>query len=441
MSPLPANIRIFWGARLLSILLITVLLLGSQSVQTAQAATITVDTLVDENDGDCSDGDCSLRDAIETAIAGDTIEFSVTGTIILGGTELTINKNLTINGPGASSLSISGAGTSRVFGITTSATVTIHGLTVTNGREIYGGGISTLGTLTLTNCVISGNTADNGGGGIKIWANTVTINNSIISDNTSYASGGGILLQGGDSLTVNNSTISGNEAVNFGGGIDNSQGTVTLINSTVSGNTAGLSGGGIFNGQGWIIITNSTISGNSAANSGGGIGISEGATGLNHCTITDNTADSDSDIVGAGGGIYSSGTALVIFRNTLIVGNSNLGGTGNEDCWQLGGTYTSLDYNLAGDGTGCSLGGAHDQTTADAMLRPLADNGGDTETHALDDGSPALNQIPDGTNGCGTTYTEDQRGVSRPQGTDCDIGSFEGEGGFFIYLPMVIRGE
>jgi len=198
MSPNPAKVRIVWNTRLIPILLITVLLLGSQPVQKALAATITVDTLTDENDHSCLDGDCSLRDAIETAAPGDTIEFSVTGTITLGGTELNFNKNLTINGPGPGSLTISGADNSRIFSIGSSATTTISGLTITSGKTTYGGGISS-GTLTLTNCAVSGNTADSGGGGIYVWSNSVTINNSIISDNNSGTDGGAIILQGGDS--------------------------------------------------------------------------------------------------------------------------------------------------------------------------------------------------------------------------------------------------
>ena len=149
----PRKGRIIWNTRLLTILLITILLLGSQQVKTAQAATITVitvDTLVDENDHSCSEGDCSLRDAIETAAPEDTIEFDVSGTITLGGTELNFNKNLTIIGPGARSLTISGANTSRIFSIGSSATVTISGLTITNGKKAAGldsgGGIKNFGT-------------------------------------------------------------------------------------------------------------------------------------------------------------------------------------------------------------------------------------------------------------------------------------------------------
>jgi len=278
MSPKPAKVRILKYSRLLSILLITVLLLGSQPVQTAQAATITVDTLVDENDHSCSNGDCSLRDAIETAVAGDTIDFSVTGTITLILGQLTIDKNLTISGPGAGSLSISGNDASRIFSVGSSVTVTIQGLTITKGLATDGAGI-------------------------YVSVDTVTyINNSIISDNQSSDRGGGIYINGGFSILtdatmyINNSTISGNYAVLYGGGIRNYQGTLTLNNSTVSGNSTGVddgyyieSGGGIDNYMGTLTLNNSTVSGNSS-NFGGGFHARDGTNTLKNTTITNNTA-------------------------------------------------------------------------------------------------------------------------------------------------------
>jgi len=79
-------------------------LLGSAVFATpAQAATLTVNTLVDENDGSCV-GDCSLRDAINTANPNDTITFGVTGTINLSLGQLVIAQNLTIIGPTATAM-------------------------------------------------------------------------------------------------------------------------------------------------------------------------------------------------------------------------------------------------------------------------------------------------------------------------------------------------
>jgi CSLREA domain-containing protein len=142
----------------------------------AFAATFTVTKIADTNDGTC-DADCSLREAVAAAIAAasdDVIEFSslfnTAQTITLSGTNILITANgtLTINGPGANLLTVSG-GASRVFTVS-AATATISNLRVTGGNGIsgtnngLGGGIRLSGgTLTLNNLVVTGNTATNGG--------------------------------------------------------------------------------------------------------------------------------------------------------------------------------------------------------------------------------------------------------------------------------------
>ncbi len=89
-------------------------------------------------------------------------------------------------------------------------------------------------------------------------------------------------------------------------------------------------------------------------------------------------------------------------------------------------------YNLIGKTDGSSVWVASDKTGTiatplDAKLLPLASNGGPTQTHALLVASLARDAIPTGTNGCGTTVIDDQRGIPRPQptGGQCDIGAFE----------------
>ena len=121
----------------------------------AGATTLNVTNLNDSGAG-------SLRGVIASAGAGDTIQFQVTGTITLTSGEILISRNLTITGPGASQLSISGNHTSRVFEIGSDATVSLSGLTIQNGvtgiaywpQNINGGGIYNSGTLTITNCTI-----------------------------------------------------------------------------------------------------------------------------------------------------------------------------------------------------------------------------------------------------------------------------------------------
>ncbi|MGC9358541.1 MAG: CSLREA domain-containing protein, partial [Anaerolineae bacterium] len=105
------------------------------------AATITVDTLADESDGSCSDGDCSLRDAIAVASASDTINFDVTGTITLTLDYLTIDKDLTIEGPGAADLIVNGDDTWRVFWINEDVNAILSGITIADGKAQDGAGI------------------------------------------------------------------------------------------------------------------------------------------------------------------------------------------------------------------------------------------------------------------------------------------------------------
>jgi hypothetical protein len=81
------------------------------------------------------------------------------------------------------------------------------------------------------------------------------------------------------------------------------------------------------------------------------------------------------------------------------------------------GTFQSLGHNISGDGT-CHLTGPGDQPLTDALLGPLADNGGPTETLALLAGSPAIN----GGDDAACPFT-DQRGFGRVD--VCDIGAFE----------------
>ena len=96
---------------------------------TAGAATLTVTNLNDSGAG-------SLRDSIASASAGDKIHFQVTGTIALTSGQLTIGRNLTISGPGASQLAINGNHASRVFEIAAGATVSLSGLTVQKGLRV-----------------------------------------------------------------------------------------------------------------------------------------------------------------------------------------------------------------------------------------------------------------------------------------------------------------
>jgi hypothetical protein len=337
-------------------------------------------------------------------------------------------------------------------------TLTITGSTFSNNKTDYnplfggGGGIyNGNGTAVVTNCTFSGNTAGywmGQGGGIMNENNaTLTVKNSIFTDNLSYGGGGGIHNQYLSRLTVDHSTFSSNIG-DEGGGISNDRNsTATVTDSTFSSNNGTYRGGGIYNFDGsTLAVTGSTFSGNRGRYYGGGIDNFYYSTAMvTNSTFSDNIAGSDI-IAGSGGGISNDYNSTIIVTDGTFAGNSanSLGGgiynTGQgtltlkntiiangstgENC---SGDITDGGYNLE-SGTTCGFSGLnHSYPNTDPLLDPdgLKDNGGTTPTIALQLESPAIDAIPNGANGCGTTITTDQRGFTRPQGPGCDIGAFE----------------
>jgi len=423
-------------------ILITAVILGFCLVliptRAAPNATFVVDTPTDSNDSayqQCTGAasDCSLRGAITkaNALAGDDIITLPAGTYTLtitgsgehnnatGDLDITssITSSITINGAGASSTIIQAGtdstnGVDRVFHVVSSSDeLTLNNVTIRYGLA-NGGGVYNVGTLTINNSIISNNTGSTKGGGVYHTSGTLTIENSTISDNVS-ANGGGMYIYSGG-VTIRNSSITSNDATDIGGGgMYINGGTVTIETSTISDNSGDL-GGGANNFRGALTIENSTISNNSAGTHGGGI-YSQYTLNLTHCTITGNNSSSSN-----GGGIKIT-TGPANSQNSIVVGN-NGPNFNTSDC---SGGLTSQGYNLVGAGTGCPSSGTGDQTTSDPKLGPLQDNGGPTFTHALGYDSPAVEVIPAGINGCGTHYTSDQRGETRPQGLRCDVGAYE----------------
>jgi hypothetical protein len=381
------------------------------SVGSAPVWAVTVTNINDSGAG-------SLRQAIVDTPAGGTIDFSVTlpNTITLTSGQLTLDKNLTITGPGAAQLAISGNNVTRVMQVNASVVVTLSGLTIRNGNAgfVLGGGIQNAGTLTVSNSTFSGNNADFSGGIHN--AGTLTVSNSTFSGNSADG-GGGIFNNGVGTLTVSTSTFSGNSAGNSGGGIFNNGGTLTVSTSTFSGNSAGNSGGGIFNNGGTLTVSASTFSGNSTningGGGGGGISIAGGTLTVSASTFSDNSAPGTL----GGGGIFNNlGTVTV---SATIIANSPSG----NNCSGTG--LTSQGDNISSDGTCFSASGPNnDRLTLDPLLNALGNNGGPTQTHALQNGSPAIDAVT--VNTCPPPAT-DQRGngFNRPAGAACDIGAFE----------------
>jgi hypothetical protein len=278
------------------------------------------------------------------------------------------------------------------------------------------------GTLTLRNCVVTGNRAYDGGGGIYNGSDsTATVIDSLVSQNASYEDdGGGIANRG--TLRLVGSTVSGNGA-DSGGGIWNfGAGTATVRRSTISGNRAATynryAGAGIANGA-TLTLTNSTVTDNFAYFAGAGV------TNSGELTIVSSTVTGNGAQYGAGLVVSYGGT--VTLKRSIVSGN-RAPGTGRE-ITILDGAVTADDHNLFGHDGDAGVAGFTPGSTdivpnepLRGILLPLADNGGETRTHALAIGSPALDASPDDA-GCPAT---DQRGNPRPQGPACDIGSFEG---------------
>jgi hypothetical protein len=335
--------------------------------------------------------------AAPTTLDGDTLAIAA-GTYTEAG--ITVDKSLTLQGERAASTIVqaatSGTAWDRVFTIPSGVTVTLQNLTIRYGRRIpaydSGGGLLNQGTLTLTHSTVSSNSATYGGG-----------------------------LANSGQLTLTHSTVSSNSAINAGGGLSNT-GILTLTYSTVSDNYMDYgSGGGLSNGStGILTLTHSTVSGN-AAYEGGGLYNYSGQLTLTHSTVSGNAAYGDGIEGGEGGGLYDY-SGRVTLTSSIVAGNPY-----GRDCYfQYQASVTSTGYNLDSDGS-CQLTAATDRPRRDPSLGPLQDNGGPTFTHALLPGSPAIDAIPWGTNGCGTTLFSDQRWQARPQaaGGACDIGAYE----------------
>jgi hypothetical protein len=329
-------------------------------------------TVVNTNDS----GAGSLRDTINAAASGDKIVFDphLSGPITLTSGELRIDKSLDIEGPGADRLTVqrsAAAGTPafRIFtvdnpgGPIQDVTVTIAGLTISNGQAVAGGGIDNQATLTVADCTLSGNSAGIFGGGI--WNEgvaTLTVTNTTLSGNSASEGGG---INNGGTLTLTNSTLAGNSARVRGGGIEN-LGELMLTHDTLSGNLAP-SGGGIENVEGTLTLTNCTLADNGDVhtNEGGGIE-NEAVARLTNCTLSRNFATegggirnqdmltltnctlADNNDINTftedGGGIENEGVATL--TNCTLSGNNAVSGGGINN---VEGTLTLTNCTLSGN--------------------------------------------------------------------------------------------
>ncbi|HZC07362.1 MAG TPA: right-handed parallel beta-helix repeat-containing protein [Ktedonobacterales bacterium] len=415
----------------------------------------------------------ALAQAQATTSGGATITFACAGTgpftinvpaTIEVSTTLTIRsaqRNVTLDGQQADGTRV------RVFAVGGGGNLTLDGLTVIHGHVsgfgaggagVYNNG----GSLTITNSTFSDNSASYGsaGGGVYSNGGSLTITNSTFSDNSaSYrsvsSSGGGVYNLGG-ALTITNSAFTGNSAIwgsggavyndgndltitnstftdnrgYWGGGIRNVEGSLTITNSAFSGNQTPRVGGAVYDDGTDLTIINSTFTGNSSGFYGGGGGAVfnlASTASITNSTLSGNSAGR----FGVGGGVYNAANSgALTIANSIVVDNVSSADVTSANC---GGTITDGGYNLTNT-AGNTLSGGCPAFTADnhdvltdspGLAGSLADNGGPTQTIALQGDSPALDQIPNGVNSCGTEIQSDQRGISRPQGWACDIGAYE----------------
>ena len=429
--------------------------------------------------GACQNGNpgCSLRGAIQVANShpgadGIGIGLPAGSVINLTGVLPDLTEGVSISGPGANLVTVrrNTGGNYRIFNVFTTGAVTLSGLTISNGFSSNGGGIANAaGTVNVTNCVLSGNAALDGGGISNYSSGTANVTNSTISGNTATGSGGnggGIENRNTGTVNVTNSTLSGNSTTgnggNGGGVFNGGSGSVEVINSTLSGNSTTGNGGGISNSGTFFIVFNSTLFSNVAAIDGGGINnTSAGILDVANSTLSGNSAGASGEGHG-GGAILTAGVGEVNVTHSTLSSNSTNGGgggignngstvtvksciialnTGSNSIPDVSGIFTSDGFNLIGRRDGSAgFGAPSDQTGTvalplDPKLDPagLQNNGGPTQTIALLFGSPAIDK---GTNTSrGGTLTTDQRGTGFPRTFDypsitnardgTDVGAFE----------------
>ncbi len=407
------------SVRLMSIVGVGALLLAVAVVPAYAQGTIHVTTTADEFGTGAA---CSLREAIQAINTGasyggcdnaagtaDTIQLQAltyTLTRLAAGDYYTNEKgslyiydtSVTIRGAGAQQTIIRGSPSfdDRVIHIYHD-----HGDPV---------------AVVMEGLTIRGGNSPSDGGGIHAYMpggngnSTLTLENVVLRDNEAAGNGGGLGTYFGPGITLRDVTVTGNKA-SYGGGIYNEQRYGVAYYEYPSQH---------------LEMTNVTISGNQALNSGGGLYANwfwEGKVAslvmATHVTFANNSA-----VGGAGGNIYNK-QSVVRLASTIVSGGTDSSGA-NNCAGDPSANITSLGYNLD-SGTTCGLTGVGDLQNTNPLLAPLADYGGDIPTHRLGSGSPALDRIPLGTSGCGTTIAFDERGVSRPQppGGNCDMGAFE----------------
>jgi hypothetical protein len=382
----------------------------------AGATTTTVTNTADDSTSS------ALRQVVTSASSGDTIVLTAGATYTLndcalGELRITSGKSLTFQSTSATQNAIINQTCfDRVIVVEpsgTNETTTLRNITLTGGKKAdgSGGAIKTNnsgGSLVLDGVEITGNAVagSHEGGGIDAHGG-LTVTNSTIANNCSEAGGGALTTHTGSApISLTNSTVTGNTQP-FNGAIDNATDrSLSLTYVTLVGNTTDGGAGPCF-----VHPTSTTTQ------------------------SPLDPSDTESLTAAAGGVGALSNTAVNLFidgSGTFTSFGTVIGlPTGSPNCLIENATLVSKGYNFeqgGTDATSCQLtGGPGDvQNGSDPMLGALGANGGPTDTRVPQTGSPLINVIPlSACGGPGGTITTDQRGITRPQQTGCEIGAVE----------------
>ncbi len=295
-----------------------------------------------------------------------------------------VMSEITIEGAGFS-ITRSSSRRFRILDVTVGGDLTLKQITISNGKVpigYHGAGVHNLGTTEIRNSTVSNSYAGHNGGGVYN-AGTLTVSNSTVNDNSSYLYGSGLFNESGGNMTITNSTISANVHMGSRGGAGlANRGTTILNNSTLTGNYTEAPhghGGGIFQLAGSLTLNQSLISGNSAALTGDEIRVNGGTVTANNGNLFGHSGKTETDAF-----------------HGFAPGASDI--------------QTTSDSSSAATHIPTALANIMDST--------LQNNGGNTLTHALMTGSPAIDAASVG-------QATDQRGELRPAGSNYDIGAFE----------------
>ena len=321
----------------------------------------------------------TIKHAISLAASGDTIQIAAA----TYGENLSIPFNLTLNGANEATTIVDGTNTANVFTVGAGISLTLFNLTIKNGVGYSGGGgVDNSGTLTVNKANFYVNTALSGGAILN--TGTAIISNTNFSGNSPYFFGHSAscgAIDNRSTMTITTSTFYNNYANNnftSGGAICNG-GTLTITGSTFSTNSSqgnnGGYGGAIYTYAGTLSVTNSTFS-RTAPRRAAEQSTAKGEPSRSAIRLLASTPR-----ISAAAG--PSATREARFLSKTVSSRTAANG-GN-----CAGTITSDGYNLSSDST-CNFSGPGDLNGQNPKLGALRNNGGPTQTMALQKGSPAL---------------------------------------------------